>query len=243
MIIKNVVKPNSYYDSVTLMMISSKLAALEGIKNAAVMMGTDYNKSLMTNSGLLLPAHQEITPNDMVIGIIAENEESAENALRAVEEHLANKKTSGGNDELRVKTLDSAVKRLQDANFTIISVPGKYAKNEAMKALDNNLHVLLFSDNVSIEEELELKEEAVRKGLLMMGPDCGTAIINGVALGFANVLKRGNIGLVAAAGTELQEVSCIVSRLGGGISQAIGTGGRDLKEKIGGKIIISVTES
>lgn len=243
MFVKNVVKQNCYYDSVTLMMISSKLTSMEGIKNAAVMMGTDFNKSLMINSGLLLPEHKDVSPNDMVIGIMAEDEASAETALKAVEEHLTNKKTSGGSDDLKLKTMDAAIRRLGDANFAIISVPGKYAKNEAMKALDNNLHVLLFSDNVTIEEELELKEKAVRNGLLMMGPDCGTAIINGIALGFANVVNCGNIGIVAAAGTGLQEVTTIVSRLGGGISQALGTGGRDLKEQIGGKMMLMGLEA
>lgn len=243
MVVKNVVKKNCYYDSVTLMMISNKLTSIEGIKNAAVMMGTDYNKSLMINSNLLLPEHKNVSPNDMVIGIMAENEAFMETALKAVEEYLTNKKVSGGSDDLKPKTMDAAIRRLGDANFAIISVPGKYAKNEAMKALDNNLHVLLFSDNVTIEEELELKEKAVRNGLLMMGPDCGTAIINGVALGFANVVNRGNIGMVAASGTGLQEVTSIVSRLGGGISQALGTGGRDLKEQIGGKMMLMGLEA
>ena len=243
MIVKNIAKRNYYYDSVTLMMISSKLTHLEGIKNAAVMMGTDYNKSLMINSDLLLPEYKDVSPNDMIIGIMAEDEASAETALKAAEEYLINKKVKEGSDDFMVKTTDAAIKRLGNANFAIISVPGKYAKNEAMRALDNNLHVLLFSDNVSIEEELELKEKAVRKGLLMMGPDCGTAIINGVGLGFANVVNRGNIGIVAAAGTGLQEVSTIISRLGGGISQALGTGGRDLKEQIGGKMMLMGLEA
>lgn len=122
-------------------------------------------------------------------------------------------------------------------NFAIVSIPGRFARNEVDKALDMGLHVLLFSDNVTLEEEIALKEKAVSKGLLMMGPDCGTAIINGTALGFANVVRSGNIGLVAAAGTGLQEVTVLIDCLGGGVSQALGTGGRDLKEAVDGRMM------
>ncbi|SDK94104.1 acyl-CoA synthetase FdrA [Natronincola ferrireducens] len=238
MITRNIIKQNAYYDSVTLMVISSKLTALEGVQNAAVMMGTDHNKELMKNSGLLLEENTTATPNDMIIGIIAEEDSVVEEALKVIEEQLENKKSSTSSDDVRVKTLDSAKKNSPDANFAVISVPGKYAKNEAMKALEAGLNVLLFSDNVTIEEENELKDKAVKEGLLMMGPDCGTAIINGTALGFANAVNPGNIGMVAAAGTGLQEATCIVDSLGSGVSQALGTGGRDLKEAIGGKMML-----
>jgi FdrA protein len=126
------------------------------------------------------------------------------------------------------------VKQLPGANLTMISVAGRYAGNEAMKALRNGLHVMLFSDNVPIEQEIELKTYAREKGLFVMGPDCGTAIINGVPLAFANVVNRGNIGIVAASGTGLQEVTTIISNNGCGITQAIGTGGRDVKKDVGG---------
>lgn len=234
----NEIKENAYYDSVTLMVISSKITSIDGIENAAVMMGTDHNKQLMKNSGLLLPENEKVGTSDMIIGILAENQEAIDKALELVNEELDNKKSGSSKGEVRVKTLDAAINRMPGANFTVISVPGKYAKNEAMKALDNGLHVLLFSDNVSLEEEIELKNKAIEKGLLMMGPDCGTTIINGTALGFANGVNRGNIGMVAAAGTGLQEVTCIVDKLGGGISQALGTGGRDLSDEIGGKMML-----
>ncbi len=234
----NEIKENAYHDSVTLMVISSKIAGIKGVKNAAVMMGTDHNKELMKNSGLLLPEYQDVASSDMIIGILAEDQEAIDKALETIEDELSNKKTAVDSGEIRVKTLDAAIKRLPGLNFTVISVPGKYAKNEAMKALNNGLHVLLFSDNVSLEEENELKEKAIEEGLLMMGPDCGTTIINGTALGFANDVSRGNIGMVAAAGTGLQEVTCLVDRLGGGVSQALGTGGRDLSNEIGGKTML-----
>lgn len=238
MILYNQIKENAYYDSVTLMVISSKIAGLEGVKDAAVMMGTDHNKDLMKNSGLLSPGNENVNTSDMIIGILAENQEIIDRAMEIISGELDNKKTVSADGEVRVKTLESAIKRVPDLNFAVISVPGRYAKNEAMKALNNNLNVLLFSDNVTIEEENELKDLAIEKGLLMMGPDCGTAIINGTSLGFANGINRGKIGLVSAAGTGLQEVSVIIDKLGGGISQALGTGGRDLKDEIGGKTMI-----
>ena len=122
--------------------------------------------------------------------------------------------------------------------MAIISLPGKYAAYEAKKALNNNLHVMLFSDNVTVEEEIELKEIGRDKGLLVMGPDCGTAIINGVPLCFANVVRRGDIGVVGASGTGTQEVTVIIDKMGGGVSQVIGTGGRDLKSEVGGIMMI-----
>lgn len=238
MITKNIIKQNTYYDSVTLMMISSKLASLPGIIDATVMMGTDYNKQLMKNSGLMLEENMDATSNDMIIGVKAESDEAADTVAEAVKNELENKVTSSSDGELRAKTMDSAVKRLPGANIAVISIPGKYAKREAEKALENDMHVLLFSDNVSVEEENYLKDLAVQKGMLMMGPDCGTAIINGKALGFANIVKRGSIGMVAAAGTGLQEVSSLVHQYGRGISQAIGTGGRDVKDAVGAKMMM-----
>lgn len=238
MIIKNIIKKNTYYDSVTLMMLSSKIASMDGILDATIMMATDYNKRLMTDSGLLLPENAEISANDLVIAVKTEEQSKIEEVVKTVEEELQKKNDTAQEGDLKARTLETALKRLPNANFTVISVPGRYAKNEAMKALENDLHVLLFSDNVSIEDEIELKDKAIEKGLLMMGPDCGTTIISGTALGFANLVNRGKIGMVAAAGTGLQEVTCLVSRLGEGVSQGLGTGGRDVKEAIGGRMML-----
>jgi len=238
MITKNFIKENSYYDSVTLMTISSKISSMDGVKNAAVMMGTDYNKNLMKDSGLLLEENLDSDSNDMIIGVIAEDEERAQMVIDEVENQLNKKNNASISGELKVKTLDTAIEKINGLNFTVISIPGKYARAEVEKALDNDLNVLLFSDNVSITDEIELKDKAIEKGLLMMGPDCGTAIINGAALGFANVINRGNIGMVAASGTGLQETSCIIDKKGAGLSQGLGTGGRDLKEQVGGKMMM-----
>lgn len=237
--IHNVIKHNAYFDSVTLMLFSSKLNAIEGVTEAAVMMGTNHNIDLMINSGLLNKEQaSKITSNDLVIGIKADQQTIIEQAINVLNDQFENKTKDSGNKAVVAKNVEAALNQVQDLNLAVVSVPGRFAKNEAMKCLKNNMHVLLFSDNVSIEEELELKNYAVEKNLLMMGPDCGTAIINGVALGFANSVNRGEIGVVAASGTGLQEVTVIIDKLGGGISQAIGTGGRDVKADIGGKMML-----
>lgn len=245
MVLFNDIRKNTYYDSITLMLFSGELSVCEGVKNASVMMGTEHNKSIMIKAGLL---SDEVVAaagaNDMLVGILTETQEQSDNAVRAFEALLARSasgsaESSGDIDAgIRVKNVDSAIKKLGKANFAIVSVPGKYAAGEAMKAMHKGLHVLLFSDNVTLEDEIRLKEYAVEHELLMMGPDCGTAWVNGVALGFANKVRRGDIGLSAASGTGLQEVCVIIDRLGGGISQALGTGGRDVKEQVGGKMML-----
>lgn len=238
MVTKNQVRKNLYFDSVTLMVASSMMRRMEGVENAAVMMGTDHNRELMSDAGLIGPDTEAFGVNDTVVGVLAESEEAAEAAIAFFDSYLSGKTSAAESaEDLRVKTVAAAKNALPAANFTVISVPGRYARAEAEKALDLGLHVLLFSDNVPLEEEVALKKKAVEKGLLMMGPDCGTTIINGTALGFANVVRRGNIGLVAAAGTGLQEVTVLIDLLGGGVSQALGTGGRDLKEEVGGMMM------
>lgn len=243
MVFHSEIKENCYYDSVTLMLFSSRLLEVAGVKQAAVMMATAHNKVLMANAGILdSQTAERANPNDLLIGILAEDEKGINTALQILAEQFNNKEDKQV-DVKKVKTMDAALKKMPAANFAVISLPGNYAKFEAMKAMRQGMHVLLFSDNVSIEDENELKDFAVENNLLMMGPDCGTAVINGVGLGFANVVKRGNIGLVAAAGTGLQEVLVLIDKMEGGISQALGTGGRDISEEIGGKMMLMELEA
>ena len=227
---------NTYYDSVTLMLGSSMMEALPGIDEAMVLMGTDRNDTVIRASGLLADGCGEFGSNDIVIGMRADSEQAARDAIAELERFLTSKKGSG-NRKAAAHTLDGALREDPGIDLAMISVPGRYARAEAEKALDAGLHVMLFSDNVALEDEIALKDRALEKGLLMMGPDCGTAIVNGCALGFANVVRRGNIGLVGAAGTGLQEITVLIDRLGGGVSQALGTGGRDLKEDVGGRMM------
>lgn len=239
MITKGIIKTGEYFDSVTLMIVGRDLSAMDGVNDAAVVMGTKENKSILQTSGLLFPEFNNAKDTDLLIAVNARDEKTIEAALNMVEELLKKARNKGDDDEeFQPKSIDGALKIMPNANIAVISVAGKYAGAEAEKALNNGLHVMLFSDNVSIETELALKKKGASKGLLVMGPDCGTAIINGVPLAFANVVNRGDIGIVAAAGTGLQEVSSIISNAGGGISQAIGTGGRDIKKDIGGIMFI-----
>lgn len=233
--------PSAYYDSVTLMLVAKKLLAMPGVQDAAVVMGTPANLALMGDANLLTADADPATPNDLVIAVLAEDEASAAAALAAVDGLLAAGK--GGkqaeNGHRRPRSLRAAVGQVPDANLAVISVAGRYAAREARLALTHGLHVMLFSDNVNLEDEIALKTLATERGLLCMGPDAGTAIVNGVGLGFANAVPRGPIGIVSAAGTGLQSISSDIARRGSGVSQAIGTGGRDLSEAVGGRTMLA----
>lgn len=233
------IKKDTYYDSVTLMLTSSDVEKIEGVEEAIVGMATDYNLDSLERLDLYREEFDELTPHDLIFCIKAEDKKTAESAIEEAEKLLTEKESGGGGQsDYTPPTQSSAADILPEANMVLISVPGEYAAEEAHEALDNGRHVMLFSDNVSEEEELELKEKAVDKNLLMMGPDCGTAIINNKPLAFSNVVREGNIGIVAASGTGLQEVSSIIHRMGYGISQGIGVGGRDLSEKIEGRMTL-----
>lgn len=244
MVVQHLIRKQTYFDSVTLMLIGSRVKKLEGIENAVVGMCTDYNIDSLKRLDMYHPEFDGLTPNDLIICMQATDNEKAQAGIKEVEKQLSSrKKPSGGNEELAPSSQEQANTRLPGSNMVLISVPGEYAAKEAEKALNTGKHVMLFSDNVSIEQELKLKTIGVEKGLLVMGPDCGTAIINNVPLAFANSVRKGNIGLVAASGTGLQEVTSTIHRLGEGVSQAIGVGGRDLSEKIGGKMTIMATKA
>ncbi len=227
------------------MLINKEVKQLAGVRDAVVAMATAMNLELLAGMGIQTPELSGATPNDLVIAVIADSEEPLAAAVGAAERLLKEKKRQGAaGAAYRPASLGAAVEMVEGANLVIISLPGAFAAREAARALAHDLHVMLFSDNVPLEEEIRLKELAAERGLLMMGPDCGTAIINGKPICFANVVRRGNIGIVAASGTGLQEVSCAIDKLGGGVSQAIGTGGRDLANpRVGGKMMLMGIEA
>ena len=240
MVLKYHISKNTFRDSVYLMRLSNTVRAFEGILEAEVIIGTDHNKKFLQAAGLWsAEMDQEAGANDLIIAVKAENEEKAENAIQGTIDEL-NKSVERENllGEFVPRTFETALKNLPGANLVLISIPGRHVHREADQILDAGLNVMIFSDNVTLEEEISLKKKALEKGLLVMGPDCGTAIINGVPLAFANEVKRGGIGIVAAAGTGLQEVSSLISNLGEGISHGIGTGGRDVKASVGGITMI-----
>lgn len=234
---------DTYYDSVTLMTLSNKLKKLAGIQTAVISMGTPMNKELLENIGLLRGDLVDAGPNDLLIAIAADEEAQCQDAYEQMDQLLHARKTSGNREKAAVyHTISEAKKAQNELNLAVISVKGEFAAREARLALKHDMHVMLFSDNVTVEQELALKQLAHEKGLLVMGPDCGTAILGGIGLCFANQVRRGGVGIVAASGTGLQEVCVLVDRLGEGISQAIGTGGRDLSAQIGGIMMLDGLE-
>jgi succinyl-CoA synthetase alpha subunit len=245
--IRSIIKPNLYKDSVALMLIAETVQAREGVRRATLLMGTAANKDILAEAGLLDAGVAGAGPNDVMLLVEADDAVLAD-ALAEIEHLLAGGAAKGGAAdvaEMQPRSLAMAVGANSGgvkAGLAQISVPGPYAAAEALKALRLGMHVFMFSDNVPLEQEQAIKQVAARKGLLVMGPDCGTAIINGVPLGFANVVRAGPIGIVAASGTGLQEVTTQIHRLGSGVSQAIGTGGRDVYEAIGGTTMLQGIE-
>lgn len=234
---KLLIKKDAYFDSVSLMLMSKELKTTSGVTNAIVAMGTPMNIDLIKSMGFDPMKLAEVTPNDLITAIEGSTDEIINNAIIIAEQILTNqnKNTFNNKKDCEITSINAAVQYLPEANLAVISLPGEYAKREAKKALEAGLHVMLFSDNVSLDDEITLKKIGQKKGLLVMGPDCGTAIINGKPICFANLIRRGPIGLVGASGTGIQEITCLIDRAQSGISQAIGTGGRDLKnEQIGG---------
>ena len=227
------------------MALSREMKNLPGIREAVVSLGTEMNLALLKDLGLWNGTFDGASPADLVLALDAESEASAKAALEQFENLLERKNRTTEKGEARNPgSLEAALKALPEANLAVISLPGAFAAREARKALKAGLHVMLFSDNVSLEEEISLKRYAREKGLLVMGPDCGTAIVNGKPLCFANAVRRGAIGVAAASGTGLQEVTSLIHEFGGGVSQAVGTGGRDLKnEAVGGLTMLMAVEA
>ncbi|HHW7579981.1 TPA: acyl-CoA synthetase FdrA [Mannheimia haemolytica] len=243
--LKTVVKKGSYHDSVVLMLLTNAISGLEGVNKVSVMMATPANKDIFAQSGLDTPELQEATPNDMVVVADVEREELIHIVMEKVEEFLKQKSQASAvqsGTEI-VKSWDKATAKLPDANLAVISIPGAYAALEANRALDEGLNVFMFSDNVSVEDEKALKQKAHNKGLVVMGPDCGTGIIQGVPIAFTNSVTPGSIGIIGASGTGIQELTTIIDRLGEGVENAIGTGGRDLYEEIGGITMLDAIEA
>ncbi len=228
MAMRHEVISREYRDSVALMQLSAALAKMPGIGQASAVMGTENNLSLLRQAGMDI-GPVAVSPNDLLI-VVQGDDDALEAAIAAAKKQLSAQEQpvdQGGTRAMPPRSIAMALAAHADANLAMISTPGEYATAEALKALNLGLNVMLFSNNVSVPDEAMLKRTARDKGLIVMGPDCGTAIINGIPLAFANVVRRGAIGVVGASGTGLQEVTVLVDRLGGGISQAIGTGGHD----------------
>jgi succinyl-CoA synthetase alpha subunit len=226
------------------MRISTEAGKLQGVSDVLVGMGTELNKDTLRNVDLLTGEAEAASPNDLMVGVRAEDNGIIDEVFKKIEEMFSSKKNKRSEDkQKKYERIEEVGKLNEGYNMAVISVPGTYAAREAKNALNQGMHVFLFSDNVTVEEEIELKDHANKRGLLLMGPDCGTAIINGVPLGFANRVRRGKIGIVGASGTGTQQVTTLIDTLGAGVSQVIGTGGRDLSQKVGGRTTLSALDA
>jgi succinyl-CoA synthetase alpha subunit len=216
------------------MRAASAANKLEGIEIASVLMGTPKNKPLLEEVKLLTPEAQKAGSNDIIISVRANTDIDATNAIKFIIDFMSQEAVTTDERITIFRSIRGALSGIPETNLAVISVPGEFAARDARIALMKNLNVLLFSDNVTLEDEMFLKKEAHKRGLILMGPDCGTAIIKNVGLGFANVVTPGPIGIVAASGTGTQEVSVLCHRRGIGITHAIGTGSRDVQDAVGG---------
>ena len=243
--LRTVVKKGSYQDSVVLMLLTNEISTLEGVKKVSIMMATPANKDIFKQSGLDTEELMAATANDMVVVADVDDESMLDVIMENVEAFLKKQSTSNNASKgsESVKSWDKALDKLPDANLAVISIPGAYAALEADRALDQGLNVFMFSDNVTIEDEKALKEKAHAKGLSVMGPDCGTGIIQGVPIAFTNSVSKGSIGIIGASGTGIQELTTIIDRLGEGVNNAIGTGGRDLSTTVGGITMMDMIDA
>ncbi len=232
-VVRHSVKRGAYHDSVVLMQLQRKLGELDGVEQVGVVMATPANLALLAESGLRVEK-AEARSDDLLIAVQAKTAAAARDALARFDELAASRRSAAAVD-YRPKSLATAFVQQADAQWVLVSVPGEYAAAVARQALDGGRHVFLYSDNVSIEDEVALKQRATERGLMVLGPDCGTALVGGVGLGFANRVRRGPVGVVAASGTGLQMIACRVHARGSGISHGIGTGGRDLSREVAGR--------
>ncbi|MBO1331572.1 acyl-CoA synthetase FdrA [Streptomyces sp. VRA16 Mangrove soil] len=231
MVLRNAVHKDLYADSVALMRVAERLAGQPGVDAVSLVMGTPANREVLADTGMLADEGRSAAPNDLIVAVRG-TADAVEEALTAVPDAL--REGDAPPEEDSGPAPRSLAAAPTDTDLALISTPGPYAAAEARKALRRGMHAFVFSDHVPLADEVALKREAAARGLLVMGPDCGTAVIGGVPLGFANAVRRGGIGLVGASGTGLQQVSTLLHALGAGISHIVGTGSRDVTEEVGG---------
>jgi FdrA protein len=235
-VIRHVELRAGYRDSVRLMQLSQALRELPGIAQALVAMATDVNLDLA--AGMDFPVPDGARPDEMLVALAGADDAAVTGALARLATDLDAPEpaaaTGGATDAPSPRTVTSALRSL-GADIALVSTPGRYAFLDAMDALDAGANVMVFSDNMPVAQEVALKEAAAQRGLLMLGPDCGTALVGGVGLGFANLVRPGPVGLVAASGTGAQQVMCLLDEAGVGISHCLGVGGRDMSAEVGGR--------
>ncbi len=238
--IKTIIMSGTYMDSTFLMSVSKQVNGIEGVRKAVAVMGTDMNKTVLKDFGALNEETEKTGGNDLIIAVDADESVEAE-AIKDFVKEIVDKKNNPPKGEAQEKTfpsLDALLESGEKPNLAIISIPGEYAAAEALNALENGMHVFIFSDNVPLEDALEKKKLGREKNQLVIGPGPRTSDIDNVSIGLMSKVRKGSIGIVAASGSGLQEVAVLAHQFGHGISQAIGTGGRDLSEQVGGSTML-----
>ncbi len=229
---RSTVVENRYFDSVFLMRVAKRISGEPGITEAAAVMATPKNVQILADAGYEGVGKLAASSNDLIVSLKADTAAAASQIVDGIGRFLERENTASGGASIR--SLKQAAELKPGANLAVISVPGEFAAHEARQALEAGLNVFLFSDNITLQDEIELKQLGQSKGLLVMGPDCGTSIIGGAGIGFANIVERGPIGVIGASGTGIQEVTTLISKAGSGISHAIGVGSHDLSDAVGG---------
>ena len=236
-----IIKSNFYRDSLQLMKISDKVRRTSpGVTEASVLMATSTNKGILIRLGFPPSLVEEAKEGDIIIAVRAQDQNSLDMAIQKANDMLESpeKSLSGDEGKSKLNGLDAALGAMPDANLVLLSIPGEFVKDISLKLIEKRIHQQIFSDHVPIEDELVMKEQAVKNGVLILGPGSGTSIINGKGIGFSNAIKEGPVGIVAAAGTGLQEVITLLDHCGIGVKHGLGVGGADPKEKIGGLMML-----
>jgi FdrA protein len=239
-----VIKPNFYRDSLQLMKISEKLRHSSGVSEASIVMATETNKGVLIRLGFSPSLIEQANESDMIIAVRAKDQRSIDLASEQIDKLFDSTDEEGGQGRLdsrdREKTtdIDLALKKMPDTNLVLLSIPGEYVRDISYKLINQGIHQQIFSDHVPVEDELKIKNQAVAKGVLILGPGAGTSIINGKGIGFSNTISVGPVGIVAAAGTGLQEVACLLDQCGIGVKHGLGVGGNDPKDKVGGIMML-----
>ena len=237
--VETIIYPNTYMDSIFLMQATKAVKNIDGVNQAVVVMGTELNKTVLEDVGRLTAEARQAGPGDLIISLEVSSKDAAKAALAAIDRMNAGGGNSAGAvQDVKYTAISTAVKAYPKSNLAIISVPGEFAAFEAQKALANGLNAFIFSDNVPLEDEIQLKREAEEKNLYVMGPGCGNSVIGGISLGLMSVVSKGHVGIVGASGSGIHEIAALVTQKGLGISQAIGTGGRDLSKEVGGSTML-----
>ncbi|WP_231515524.1 DUF1116 domain-containing protein [Herbidospora cretacea] len=234
------IRPGIYHDSVSLMRVSQALTGRPGVELAIVAMATALNVELAVDAGFDVPA---ATAGDLLVAIRAATDADLHDAAADLERQLSARTETRGREEALPRTIRAATRLADPSAVVLVSVPGEHAFTEAMEAVDGGHSVMIFSDNVPVAREVTLKDLARERGVLVMGPDCGTAIVGGAGLGFANVVRPGKVGVVAASGTGAQQLTALLDLAGVGVSHVLGVGGRDLGAEVGGRSTLQALDA